>query len=376
MNDFNYYNEIVVNHRRALHQIPELGLELPKTTEYICNTLTKLGVEYEFIEGVHIFASVISNKSNGNVLLRADMDALDVKEETDLEFKSTSNYMHACGHDTHMAMQLTIIEILKNNTELCNYNVDVVFQAGEELLQGGENVVRHLKDHKTTYDKVFSTHIFSKHYSNSIELIPNTVMPSCDNFLINVESSGGHGATPEECISAIDIGCELVTGVKTLLATKLGLAKNAVVSFGEFNSGTSSNIIPGKATLRGTIRCIDENVRSMIKNELSTLVNSVEIRYKAKINLQYVSSTPSLYNDETLVEEILEKLSSMKNVHKSNRLILVSEDFAYYKELGKSVMLILNAQKNDGYPQHHNEYDINEDAMMTYCEAVYKLLCE
>lgn len=375
MIDQDYYKNRVVKHRRILHEIPELEFNLPQTSKYICDILKELGVEYEIINNVHIFAHVICNQSINTVLLRADMDALNITEKTNLNFKSNSGNMHACGHDAHMAMQLTIIEILKNNENLCNFNVDVVFQAGEETLQGGKQVVEFLLDKNLKYDKILSTHIFSKSNINSLELIAGTIMPSCDHLSITVESCGGHGATPEECISAIDIGCDIITNVKSMLATKLGLSKNAVVSFGQFSSGNSSNIIPGEATLKGTIRCISEDVRKMVSNELESIKSSLEIKYQCKIIINYISSCPALHNDSDLIDESYKRLKHMKNVHMSNKLILVSEDFAYYNKLGKSAMFILNAKKNNGYPQHHNEFDINEDALITYCKAIYELLC-
>ncbi|MFR8310181.1 MAG: M20 metallopeptidase family protein, partial [Negativibacillus sp.] len=254
-------NPEIVSHRRRFHQNPELGLHLPKTSAYICEQLEKMGYQPQRIGDSSILAAV--GNGDKTFLLRADMDALPIHEETGLPFSScVEGCMHACGHDCHAAMLLGAAKLLKEQESCLQGKVWLFFQAGEEILDGAKEALDDGLLEKTHADAAMMIHILSGSPIPAGSICfpaQNGCYASADWYRIDVSGKGGHGAMPQNTISSVNTICAVNAGIQEIMSVGIEPAANAVMTVGELHAGFagSGNIIPDSAYLAGTIRTFD-----------------------------------------------------------------------------------------------------------------------
>ncbi|MCI9069075.1 M20 family metallopeptidase [Clostridium sp.] len=389
MNDFigkaKLIKDDIVGYRRDIHENPEVGAELPKTKAYVMNKLREFGYEPKEICESGIVAIIKGSKPGKTFLLRADMDALPIKESTECSFKSNNGCMHACGHDMHTAMLLGAARLLKENQDKIEGTVKLVFQPDEEGFTGAKKMLKAgvLKDPKV--DAAMAMHVFSGAPSNSVLCGLGTTIAGCNRFRITVNGVGCHGAMPDLGVDPINIAAHIYISLQEIISREISATKPAVVTIGKFVGGEAANIIPGEVIMEGTIRSLDKEVGEFIFNRIKDIVEHTANMFRGEAKLVELSSVPPLSNDNDLAKEITSYVKDIvgeKAVNLFEGGGMGSEDFASYSYEVPSIYLMLGAgtkQENSlyGEPMHNEKVVFNEDilvtgaAIHTYCAIMW-----
>ncbi|MDY3828060.1 MAG: M20 family metallopeptidase [Clostridium sp.] len=365
--------EDLINIRRTIHTNPEVGAVLPKTKAYVIEKLKEFGYEPMEICESGIVATVKGSKSGKTFLLRADMDALPVKELTGCEFKSNNGYMHACGHDMHTAMLLGAAKLLKQNQDKIKGTVKLVFQPDEEGFTGAKKMLKAGVLKNPDVDAAMAMHVHSGTPSNVVLCGLGTTIAGCNRFRITVKGTGCHGAMPEMGVDPINIAAHIYISLQEIISREISATKSAVVTIGRFCGGEAANIIPEEVIMEGTIRSLDKEVGDFIFNRINDIVTSTAKMFRGQAELIELSSAPPLINNKDLAKEVT---SYLKEILGNQSVILYeqggmgSEDFASYSYEVPSVYLMLGAgskQENSLYGEamHNPKVVFNEDILVT-----------
>lgn len=362
----------IVSDRRELHRHPETGACLPKTKEYVKQCLTGMGYGPVEICESGIVATITGKDSGRCVLLRADMDALKVKERTELPFRSENDNMHACGHDMHAAMLLGAARILKEHQSMLNGTVKLVFQPDEEGFTGAKTMLAAgvLEDPKP--DIGIALHVNSGTPSGLVLCGKGTFMAGCTLFRIIVKGVGCHGAMPETGVDPINIAAHVYLSVQEIVSREIAAKSPAVVTIGKFAGGDAPNIIPQQVIMEGTIRTFDRELTAQIMKRIGEIAKSTAEAFRGEALLEEISSAPPLVNDPELMTQMSGYVAELFG-EKSAVLLegggMGSEDFASYTyELPCAYMLLGagTAQENAlyGKPMHNEKVVFNEDILV------------
>lgn len=365
--------EDLINIRRTIHSNPEVGAVLPKTKAYVTEKLKEFGYEPMEICESGIVATVKGSKSGKTFLLRADMDALPVKELTECEFKSNNGYMHACGHDMHTAMLLGAAKLLKQNQDKIKGTVKLVFQPDEEGFTGAKKMLKAGVLKNPDVDAAMAMHVHSGTPSNVVLCGLGTTIAGCNRFRITVKGTGCHGAMPEMGVDPINIAAHIYISLQEIISREISATKSAVVTIGKFCGGEAANIIPEEVIMEGTIRSLDKEVGEFIFNRINDIVTSTAKMFRGQAELIELSSAPPLINNKDLAKEVT---SYLKEILGNQSVILYeqggmgSEDFASYSYEVPSVYLMLGSgskQENSLYGEamHNPKVVFNEDILVT-----------
>ena len=375
-------NNEVIAHRRHIHQNPEIHDELPKTTAYVMNELRKLGYEPKEICKSGVVAT-IGKKEGKTFLLRADMDALHMEEETDLPFKSTNGYMHACGHDLHTAMLLGVAKLLKAHESELAGTVKLMFQPAEEIMKGGKMMVDAGVLDNPKVDAALATHVMSKigtHPPNTILIKTGAAAASSDIFRITIQGVGCHGAMPNTGVDPINIGCHIILNLQTLNSRENNPSELLIITIGKFAGGHASNIIPDSVILEGTIRTFNSEVRSMAKTRLEAIVTQTAAMFRASATVEFLYGAPPLIVDKEFAHEITDYIKEVIPAEQISSMVEPlggSEDFSYVAEQVPAAFLMITAGTQENpYPQHHPKVDFLEDVMPTGMAAMTQTAIE
>lgn len=371
-------NPEIVAHRRHFHRNPELGLQLPKTSAYVWEKLTEMGYEPKRIGASSIAADVGSGVKT--FLIRADMDALPIRENTGLEFSSAvDGCMHACGHDCHAAMLLGTARLLKETEDQLKGRVRLFFQAGEEILDGAKEAVDAGVLENPPVDAAMMIHIMSNTPIQEGSLCfpkEGGCYASADWYRVDVTGRGGHGAMPHTTISSVNTICAINAGIQDIMSVVVPPSANAAMTVGELRAGEegSGNVIPDSAYLAGTIRTFNEKIRTSVKESLEKMVSGTADARGAAASVTYSHSSPVVIHDpqmrlfamETLKEDFGEAfVVDMKEIFGgAYEKASASEDFAYIAEKVPSTIMFLAAgTPAGGYnaPGHNPKTNFNED---------------
>lgn len=372
-------SEELKRHRRHLHSNAEVGFETNKTSEYIYKALCSIGVECSFLYDGCVVGNIYGKEGGKTVLLRADIDALPIKEQTGLDFSCESGNMHACGHDMHTAMLLGAAEILYSERGgLCG-NIRLLFQPGEEILSGAKRAID--CGVLSGVDCALTLHVMTDTDipTGSVLLsFDSPSAPSADFFEIKISGKACHGSSPALGVDPITCACRIVTDLEHIRAYELGIHERAVLTFGQILGGVGANAIPDEVILRGSLRCFDENVRAFYKARFEKVTFSIASAFRCGAEINYTSGCPSLINDTVLVEKTAKTLEEhfgaqrvikIKNT-KSN--LQGSEDFAYISQRVPTVSVAVAAGcRKDGfiYPLHSPKVIFDENALTVGCEV-------
>jgi len=375
-------NAEVIVHRRHIHQHPEICDELPNTTHYVIEQLEALGYEPKEICKSGIVAT-IGKKQGKTILIRADMDALPVKEETDLPFRATNGYMHACGHDLHTAMLLGVAKLLKTHEHELEGTVKLMFQPAEEILKGGKMMVEAGVLENPKVDAALATHVMSHsdpHPPNKLLVTVGVAAASSDIFRITVQGVGCHGAMPDTGVDPINVGCHIVLNLQTLNARENEPSEVLIITIGKFAGGNASNVIPDLVVLEGTIRTFNGTVRSMAKKRLEEIAVQTATLFRATAKVEFLYGAPPLVTDNEFIQEItqyVKKALPEEQVSYYDRPLTGSEDFAYIAEQVPAAFFMITAGTQlNPYPQHHPKVDFREDVMPTGIAAMTQAAIE
>src|SRR5579875_440209 len=353
--------DYVVEMRRHFHRYPELSFQEFKTAEKIESELSKMGLSPVRIGKTNVIADIPGNGSGKTVAIRADIDALPVKEETGLEFSSThEGVMHACGHDSHIAMALGVAKLMSENSNDFKGKIRMLFQAAEERPPGGASEL--IKGGALNgVDFVIGQHVMSRFPKGTAAIYYGPMMANADEFRIRIIGKGGHGSAPHETIDALMIASQYVVNAQTIVSRRIPPYEPAVVTFGTFESGYRYNIIAPYANLTGTVRTFNSEIQEKISAEMRNLLNSTCKTYGADYEFEYIKGYPALINNEnvsrTIEEVATEVLGKDGILHPPPDM--GGEDFSYYLQRVPGAFYFLgvgNEKKGIVSPQHSPKY--------------------
>ena len=375
-----YFSE-VKELRKELHKIPEVAFNEVRTSELIKSYLTDIGVKFHSnVAKTGIIADIHGtlNESKEVIILRADMDGLPIKEETNLEFKSQTENMHACGHDGHMAILLVTAKFLSLNTNLFSGIVRLVFQPAEEEIGGAKVMIDEKPDLFKNISFVFGFHIWNQFETGKLAVNPSGVFVSADTFQIEVIGKGGHGAMPHKNVDPIYIASNLINSAQSIVSRKADPSDLSVISFGIINAGTAANITPEKVTLKGTIRADSLESREILLSELEGLAINLPKTFGAKGNFSLISGTGPVVNNLSFSQYVSKLTSNLFGEESAItvRPVSVADDMSEFMGLAPSVYALLGGYK-EGTEMHHNsKFDFDEKCLDYGIELMINLVLQ
>lgn len=368
-------NKIVEN-QRYLHQNAEVGFELSETTKFVKNKLEKIGCEVESC-GKNGLVALIGKGEGKTFLLRADMDALPIEEEAEVEFACKNGNMHACGHDFHTAMLLGAARLLKNHENEIKGTVKLMLQPAEEILSGAKNMIENGVLENPEPDVALMLHVMAglPLKTGTIIVANGVSAPAADYFTINIQGKGCHGSTPQQGVDALTIGAHILIALQEINARELGVSDEATLTIGKMTGGTTGNVIADKVVMEGTLRAYDEEMRNHIKKRICEITQGIANTFRGKGTADFGNGCPPLKNDRELSGEIERYLTDafgedlVLNTEKMGGRTSKSggsEDFSYISQEIPSVMLALaagNSEEGYLYPQHHPKVKFDEKVL-------------
>ena len=361
----------ITANRRTLHQNPEAGPDLPETAAYVKRRLEEMGYAPRDLAG-GVTADITGADTGRCILLRADMDALRIREETGLEFRSENGNMHACGHDCHTAMLLGAAQLLRQHQEELQGTVRLVFQPDEEGLTGAKAMLAAgILEEAPRPQAAMALHVNSGTPSGLVLCGRGTFMAGCTLFRISVRGTGCHGAMPETGVDPINIAAHIYLSLQELTAREISAKKPAVVTVGRFQGGQAPNIIPEEAVLEGTIRTFDRELTARIMERIQAIAENTAVAFRGSAQVEEIASAPPLVNDPALMEQVAgwaEELAGKERVYRLDQGGMGSEDFASFSYELPCAYLLLGAGTAEedpryGKPMHNEAVVFNEDIL-------------
>ena len=376
----------VIADRRYLHTIPELSLDCHKTAAYVLERLKAIGVEdiQTGIAETGITALVRGTKPGGEsrvALIRADMDALPILEENQVEYVSTvPGAMHACGHDAHTAMLIAVAQILTERRETFSGTVKLLFQPAEELPPGGAKPMIDAGVLENPHvDAVFGMHVGSDVPAGQITYRSGPALASADFCDISVQGRGGHGAMPHLTVDPIVVVAHVVVALQTIVARNLDPIETGVVTVGKIGAGEASNVIPDTAVLGLTIRAFRPEVRDLLERRIGEITVAIADAFGAVATVDYRRGYPPTINDDAytaLVAEVAAEVVGPENSGVAPAK-MAGEDFAYFLEERPGSFFFVgvrNEEKGIVWPHHHPRFDLDEEGLSYGIETMVRVV--
>ncbi|MFA7076700.1 MAG: M20 family metallopeptidase [Candidatus Izemoplasmatales bacterium] len=358
----------VIEIRRHLHEYPETGFRCKNTSAYIKRRLEELSVDKIESVGKYSLIATINNGNNRVIGLRADFDALDIEEETNLEFSSKNKgIMHACGHDAHTAMLLGACKYLTENKDKWQGTVKLIFQEAEEGPDPGGAYYILKSGLLDDVDEFFALHVSPGFETNHLAISYGNALAAADTINITFNGIGAHAAYPHLGIDPIVMQADFIMRLQTIVARKINPFETAVITIGKVSSGTTFNIIPDKAFLSGTVRAFNNNIRDFIKIDLEKLAHSVANSYGGSCDFEYIKGYDPTINSKESVDKIVD---SAKDIFEKVILLeeasMGAEDFSKYIELKKGAIAWLGVKHKtkENFNIHNSRFDLNEEALI------------
>lgn len=372
MNFYKKSNEIkeyMVDIRRRIHENPEIGFDLPKTTALVKDELDKLGISYTSPIENSILATL--GKGDKTILLRADMDALPIVEEADLSFKSKNQCSHMCGHDFHTAMLLGTAKILKELEAELDGTVKLMFQPAEEILKGSEKMIEAGILENPKVQRAVMVHMDTTR-ELGIYIKEGPMATSNNNFRINIKGYSCHGAMPENGVDTAFVGSQIVNGLQEIVSRELSFTKGAVLTTGHIQAGSAPNIIPDTAIVEGTTRTYHEESKRHIQERIPEIAKYIAKAYRAEASFEILSDVPAIVNDRDFYGDAIKTLSRVKEENGDFAIfdkcepVTASDDFANVAKNIPSLMMMVGCKPNQGeaYPLHNGRAIFNEDSIV------------
>ena len=364
----------IVTMRRDLHQIPDIGGDLPETKAYVIKKLTEMGIPFtENKSDSGLMAEIRGEKPRKTIALRADMDALPIQEANEVEYISRhEGIMHACGHDAHTAMLLGAARVLSENKERIPGTVRLLFQTDEEGSRGAERTIK--EGGIQGADAVFGTHIgtiLSKDIpSGTMVCTPGCCMASFDKFVIRVKGNGCHGSTPEKGVDPINIASHIVINLQEIVAREIAATKPAVLTIGHMEAGFAYNVIPSEALIEGTIRALEEDVRQELARRIKEVAEATARTFRGEVEYEMIWGAPPVISDPEMAalaadcaREVVGESRVIDRVDAPN---MGGEDFAYFLNQVPGAFMFLsssNPEKHTDIPHHNPRFNVDEDVL-------------
>lgn len=363
------YATYQVEMRRWFHQRPEPSAKEVNTAKKIREELTRAGIPWRVCGmGNGTLAEIKGKQPGKTIMLRGDIDALSVKEQTGLPFASTNEgFMHACGHDCHISMLLTAAMMVNEIKDQLKGTIRFAFQPAEEIAEGARAMIA--EGALDGVDGCFGMHVWSDYPAGVVAMRKGPMMASGDMFRIKVKGASSHGAQPHLGADAIVMAASIVQNLQTLVSREINPIDTAVVTVGTIQGGSRWNVVSGSATLEGTTRTFNPKVREMLPGAMERVAKNTAQALRGTASLEYVKLVPVTSNDPHMIDVAsgaAKKIFGEKGVVEAN-LLMGGEDFSFYQEKIPGAMVLLGV-RNEAckavWPQHHECYTVDESVLI------------
>ncbi|MCP4423585.1 MAG: amidohydrolase [Chloroflexi bacterium] len=355
--------------RRDFHRYPELGFQETRTSRIVAEKLTNLGLEVQSGVGqTGVVGLMEGPKSGPTILLRFDMDALPIQEENDHEFASqNTGVMHACGHDGHTAMGLTVAKILTPYQKQMAGTLKFMFQPAEEGLGGAFAMIAAGVLENPKPDAALAMHVWAPEPYGKVRVVEGPCMASSSVFTITVQGKGGHGAAPHMAIDPILAGAHIITALQSIVSRNVNPQDSVVVSIGQFDAGTTFNVIPDRAIIRGTVRSYNDALHRQAYRRILEMATDMAKAFHCTINMETIAIVVAVVNapePTAVVHNAAAKIMGEENIVEHRTM--ASEDMGYVLEEIPGCYFFVGAGNDDkfSFPHHHPKFNFDERAMM------------
>ncbi len=378
--------EKVKEYREYLHRFPELSYQEFESMKFVSETLTKLGIENVSEVGNTGVVGIIRGKHHSVeeacIGLRADLDALPIQEENNVDYKSTvQGVMHACGHDVHTSILLGVAEILNELKDQLPSPIKLIFQPGEEKNPGGATyMIRDGVLKNPIVKEMYALHVFPDMETGKVGFKEGVYMASCDEIYITIHGKGGHGATPDKTIDPIVIGANIITSIQQIVSRKCDPTIPCVLSFGHFEGIGATNIIPSQVILKGTFRTMNEVWRKEAWELIKNHVENTAKAFGGTVDVEISKGYPYLENNPLITSKLRDNAISFLGSESVEELPIrmTSEDFAFYSQEIPVCFFRLgvrNESKGIIHGVHTSKFDIDPEALkigvQVFCLAAF-----
>lgn len=349
----------IVELRHQIHMHPELEFEEENTANLLCAILDEYGIKYERNIAKTGILAQIQGKSTGKcVLLRADMDALPVQEETGLSYASKiPGKMHACGHDGHSAGLMGALLVLNELRDEFTGTIKFMFQPAEEGSGGAKPMIEAGILENPKVDAVFGCHLWGALLENTAQIVSGEMMAGVDAFELEFIGKGGHGAHPHTTIDPIVMGAKFVSDIQCVISRHLNPVDAGVITIGSFCAGNTFNIIPENAVLKGTVRFLNEKNQALLQEGIERTAKAVTLEFGGKFKLDYKREYPPLINDEKMAKiarRAFTKILGEENIIKEARADMGAEDFSFLTQARAGAYVFVGISKDLKNPTLHH----------------------
>ncbi len=377
----------IIERRRYYHQYPELSMQEIETTNSIISDLEKMGLEVKRFDGFYgCTADIIGELPGKVVALRADIDALPIKEETGLEFASTNGCMHACGHDCHIAMLLGAAKMLSENKDKLKGTVRLIFQPSEEsgCQEGAQDVIR--SGALDGVDAIYGSHIWGDFDAPYINVESGNRMASTAEFHVEVEGVSAHGSAPNLGVDSIVVASAIIMNLQTYVSRNNNPLNPLVVTVGKIEGGNRWNVIAGKTSFEGTVRTFSKELLEETPKAMKRIIENTAEVFGAKATMTFEWLVVPVINDNEKLNKIAQ--DAVKKMYGEECLrhldtLMGGEDFSYYMQKVPGVFAFIgsrNPELNKIYTNHHEKYDVDESVLKkgaaTYAQFAYDFLAQ
>ena len=363
---FSYTQEL----RRDFHAHPELGFQETRTAGIVASQLRDLGLETTTGVGKTGVVAMLEGEAPGPVvMLRFDMDALPIMEENQVEYVSQNpGVMHACGHDGHTAIGLTVARMLHKHREQIAGTIKFVFQPAEEGLGGAEAMVKDGVLDNPRPDYCLGLHLWNEKPLGWLGATPGAVMAASEIFNVRIIGKGGHGASPQLTVDPVTAAAQVVSGLQSIVSRNVAPLEAAVVSVTSVKAGEAFNVIPSEATLKGTIRTYQPEVRQLVIERFRQVVEGIANGMGCQAVVDIEPITPAVHNDAALTSTVTNVMREMlpDDEFSDSTRTMGSEDMAFFQQEVPGCYFFIgsnNAEAGLNFPHHHPRFDVDERAL-------------
>lgn len=370
--------EKMIKIRRYLHENPEISFKETKTAEYISKYYENKGVEVKtHVGGNGVVVIIDSEKPGKKMGLRADFDALPIKEETGLTFSSKNiGVMHACGHDAHTAYLMVLADILIKYKKELKGKIYIIHQHAEEMTPGG--AIGMIKSgNLDEVDNFFGIHVMTDMPVGKVYYHSGETQQGRSKFNVKLIGKGGHGSMPHTANDAIVAGANLIMALQTIVSRRLSPFENGVVTVGSFDGAGTFNIIKDKIEITGDVRAMSENTIKKIEEQINIISQGIAKTYSMDIEYNFLIDYPILNNDKKMTQLVVNAVKKVGLEAEDCGPQSPSEDFAHYAKIKPSCFFYVGAKKdNNNYPHHNSKFDINEESLLVASKAMLAVVFE
>ena len=372
-----YLHSKMIEWRHSLHQMPEFGFETYDTAAFVVSRLLEIGVtEIETaIGGSGVVATLRNGNSNRAIALRADMDALMIREKNDISYKSLRpGFMHACGHDGHTTTLIGVAEVLHKEGGFDGI-VHLIFQPAEEWGKGAQAMIDDGIIIQFPFEEIWGFHNMPGVPIGHFQTCPGAIMAAEDNFEIKLNGKGGHSSSPHKIKEALVPACSLILELQTIVSRKIDANETAVISVTELECNGTRNTLPGTGIIKGDVRTLVTKVSNQVRDEIRKISKAIGLAHDLEVEFNYSNEFIPLINDPKLTShtvEIVSKLFGKDKINGEISPILGSEDFArFLNHVPGSFVFIGNGE--DSAPLHNPNYDFNDESLKSGTQYLVSL---